>query len=176
LECAVTYFNLGVRAGGGIGDLLNEKAIRNPQIYWVRWITDMIFYITVILLLMNMINGVIVSTFSQIREESNDKEEDINNKCFICSIDRVEFEKRNIPFDDHMREEHNKDDYIMFLVNIKLLSEKSMDCNQFYINECIKIGDVACFPVLRALSLGVFENEGEEDGGGSDDEESVKTI
>lgn len=171
MECAVTYFNLGVRHGGGIGDILSKKAIRNPQIYWVRWITDMIFYITVILLLMNMINGVIVSTFSQIREESNDKEEDINNKCFICSIDRVEFEKRNIPYDDHIMKEHKIKNYINFLVNIKLMSEKSMDYNQFYINECIKNFDVACFPVSRALSFGVFENEGEDEGG-SDDEES----
>ena len=52
--------------------------------YFIRWITDIIFYITVILLLLNMINGVIVSTFSQIRELSQIKEEDINEKCFIC--------------------------------------------------------------------------------------------
>jgi hypothetical protein len=62
--------------------------------YYLRWITDMVFYIMVILLLFNMINGVIVFTFSQIREMSQQKEDDINNKCFIYNIERKIFEKK----------------------------------------------------------------------------------
>lgn len=41
-----------------------------------------------------MINGVIVFTFSQIREMSQQKEDDINNKCFIYNIERKIFEKK----------------------------------------------------------------------------------
>jgi inositol 1,4,5-triphosphate receptor type 3 len=62
--------------------------------YYLRWITDMVFYIMVILLLLNMINGVIVFTFSQIREMSQQKTYDINNKCFIYNIERKIFEKK----------------------------------------------------------------------------------
>ncbi len=130
----------------------------------------MVFYITVILLLMNMINGVIVSTFSQIREQSNEMEDDINNKCFICSIDRIEFEKRNIPFITHLYEEHYSKNYIKFLVNLKLSCEKDLDCDQFYINKCVKNNDVACFPVSKSLSLGNLSDQ--EDADGSDDEDS----
>ena len=131
----------------------------------------MVFYITVILLLMNMINGVIVSTFSQIREESQEKEEDITNKCFICSIDRVEFEKRNIPFVNHLFAEHNSKNYIKFLVGLKLSNEKDLDSDQYYISDCMKKNDVACFPVNKSLSLGVIE-EKEEEEGESDSEEA----
>jgi len=122
----------------------------------------MIFYITVILLLMNMINGVIVSTFSQIREESQEKDDDINNNCFICSINRVEFEKRNIPFVKHLSAEHNSRNYIKFLVNLKLSCEKDLDSDQFYIIKCVKNNDVACFPVSKSLSLGVIEGKDED--------------
>lgn len=41
-----------------------------------------------------MINGVIVFTFSQIREMSQQKTYDINNKCFIYNIERKIFEKK----------------------------------------------------------------------------------
>ena len=43
-----------------------------------------------------MIFGVIVSIFSEIREKANFKENDQNNKCFICSIDRAIFERLKI--------------------------------------------------------------------------------
>jgi hypothetical protein len=154
LGCSVTYFNLGVRSGGGIGDILEMKPYRDTSIYWIRWLSDMIFYITVILLLLNMINGVIVSTFSQIREESNEKEEDINNKCFICNIDRVEFEKRKIAFSDHLKYEHNTKTYIRFLIYLRLLNEKDLDADQGFIINCIKERDISCFPVLRSFSVG----------------------
>jgi hypothetical protein len=167
LECSITYFNLGVRSGGGIGDLLDMKPFRESYIYWLRWVTDMIFYITVILLLLNMINGVIVSTFSQIREESNEKDEDIKNKCFICNIDRVEFEKRKIPFSDHQKYEHNTKTYIRFLIYLKITNEKDLDADQSFIIQCLKERDISCFPVLRSFSVGNLQKQ--DDDGGDDE-------
>ena len=92
MECTISYFNIGVRSGGGIGAILPMKNYDDTYLFWVRYISDMVFFISVILLLLNMVNGVIVSTFSQIREENNARDQDITNKCFICSIDRLEFE------------------------------------------------------------------------------------
>jgi hypothetical protein len=163
LECSITYFNLGVRSGGGIGDLLDMKPFKQKKLYWLRYISDMIFYITVILLLLNMINGVIVSTFSQIREESNEKDEDIKNKCFICNIDRVEFEKRKIAFADHQKSEHNTTTYIRFLIYVKLINEKDLDADQSFIIQCIKDREISCFPVLRSFSLGNMEQSGDDE-------------
>ncbi len=163
LECWITYFNLGVRSGGGIGDLLGQKSFsRNQTEYWIRYVSDLAFFITVILLLLNMINGVIVSTFSQIREESNQKEEDINNKCFICNIDRMEFEKRKIDFNWHLKYEHNSKTYIKFFICLNLIHEKDLDADQSFILECIKKRDVYCFPVGKSSSIGAIEILDEE--------------
>ena len=164
IQCAITYFNNGVRSGGGIGDLLSMKPFSDVTNYAARYLMDMIFYITVILLLLNMINGVIVSTFSQIREESNNKEEDKTNKCFICSIDRVEFEKKKIAFKDHLK--HNSKTYIKYLVFLKLFDEKDLDADQSHIITCLKERDIGCFPVEKSLSLGDLENESD----GSDED------
>jgi hypothetical protein len=155
-----------VRSGGGIGDLLSMKPFSDVTDYTARYLMDMIFYITVILLLLNMINGVIVSTFSQIREESNNKEEDRTNKCFICSIDRVEFEKKKIAFKDHLKYEHNSKTYIKFLVFLKMFDEKDLDADQTHIIECLKERDIGCFPVLKSISIGDLEDEGD----GSDED------
>ena len=66
--------------------------------YSIRWTTDLIFYITIILLLLNMINGVIVSTFSQIRETSSQKEEDIEERCFICNKEKKILKRKKLIF------------------------------------------------------------------------------
>ena len=128
----------------------------------------MIFYISVILLLLNMVNGVIVSTFSQIREENNAKEADINNKCFICSIDRLEFEKRKISFKEHSSVEHNLKTYVKYLVWLKMINEKDLDSNQSYIMQCVKQEEISCFPVLRSSTLGNL-NDKQSDGANDDD-------
>jgi hypothetical protein len=161
LECWITYFNLGVRSGGGIGDLLHPVAY-HAEGFWLRYVTDIVFFVSVVLLLLNMINGVIVSTFGQIREDSNIKEEDINNKCFICNIDRIEFDKRKIDFGKHLKKEHNSKTYIKFFICLGLLHEKDLDADQSYILECIKAKDVYIFPNGRAISFGELKL-GEED-------------
>jgi hypothetical protein len=158
LECVITYFNEGVRSSGGIGDILSMKSY-DSSLFWLRWSTDMIFYITVSLLLLNMVNGVIVSTFSQIREENQEKEEDIKNKCYICNINRVEFEKRKVLFDYHQNFEHNSVIYIKFLIHLKLISPKDLDADQSFIISCLQNRDVCCFPVKRSMSIGSIDDE-----------------
>lgn len=170
LECSITYFNQGVRSGGGIGDLLAEKEFKTAM-YWVRWVNDFLFFIVVISLLMNMSSGIILSTFSKIKEESTAKEEDINNKCFICNIDRGIFDKLKIQFSEHQKSEHNVKNYIRFLMYLKFMNEKDLDADQSFIINCINNRDIRCFPVGRSFSTGVCEEDDEEDDNDDEEEE-----
>lgn len=161
-QCTITFFNLGVRSGGGIGDVLGNENNNTRFTFWVRYVSDMVFFISVILLLLNMVNGIIVSTFSQLREENNKKEDDINNKCFLCSIDRLEFEKRKISFKDHVENEHSIYTYIKYLIWIKMLNIKDLDGDQSFIRNCIKENEVSCFPIKKCSTIGDLSKEKEE--------------
>ena len=157
-ECTINIFNHGVRSGGGIGDLLEPKNFTDEKgLYFLRFISDLLFYIIVVLLLLNMLNGVIVTTFSQIREESSKKEEDQKNRCFICNINRIEFQKNKIDFADHQKYEHNTNNYIKFFIFLWHINEKDMDADQSFIHECIKEKDIKFFPVNCAKSIGEVE-------------------
>ena len=105
-----------------------------------------------------MINGIIVSAFSQIREETESKEKDMNDKCFICSIDRVEFDKRHVSFEKHLSEEHNYVRYVAFFIVLRFINEKDMDYDQNYIVNCIKNKDITCMPIKRALSINDYQD------------------
>ena len=125
--------------------------------YFLRFFSDFIFYIIVGLLLLNILNGVIVTTFSQIREESSKKEEDQKNRCFICNINRIEFQKNKIYFTEYQKFEHNTNNYIKFFIFLWHINEKDMDADQSFINECIKERDIKFFPVNCAKSIGEVE-------------------
>lgn len=155
MSCFIFHFNEGSRSGGGIGDQLSMKSFDDDIVlYMGRWITDIAFFTSILLLLLNMINGIIVTTFSQLREESEKKLEDIENRCYICSIDKSEFEKRKISFERHIRNEHNVKDYINFILFLKLTDNKDLDANQGQIKEQINDRDINVFPIFRSKAIG----------------------
>jgi hypothetical protein len=143
---------------------LEIKSWENLPLFFGRWMLDMVFFISVLLLLLNMINGIIVSTFSAIREESEQKADDEVNRCFICSIDKMEFKKRKLSFEMHIKKEHNVKNYINFIVFLKTTPNKNLDSNQEYIKDCIENRDINVFPIYqsKALGPGVFDKKEED--------------
>ena len=73
----------GLRNGGGIGDVLRQPSHLEPYFY-IRVLFDMVFYFVVIIIVLNLIFGVIIDTFADLRSEKQQKEEIIKNSCFIC--------------------------------------------------------------------------------------------
>jgi hypothetical protein len=55
---------------------------------YFRIIYDMLFYFIVIIIVLNLIFGVIIDTFADLRSEKQTKEEVIKNSCFICGLER----------------------------------------------------------------------------------------
>ena len=80
-----------MKSGGGIADIMNAPNFDNMFYYYVRLVNDMLYYIIVDILLIYMINGIIIGSFSQLSEENQLKGEDRDNKCYICSIEKNQF-------------------------------------------------------------------------------------
>ena len=113
--------------------------------------------------MLNIVNSIIVGAFTQMREESNQKEEDEKNRCFICNISRIEFQKNKIDIAYHRKYEHNTNNYIKFFVLLWNINDKDMDADQSFINNCMKEKDIKFFPMNCAKSIGEVENDDEED-------------
>jgi hypothetical protein len=144
LECYITLFNNGVRSGGGIADILPERDF-HTFLYFERYIHDMIFFVAVILMLMNMINGVIVSAFGQIREETTTLEDDVKNVCFICGARRDDLEEEKIDYEEHIRK-HNLKTYVRYLISLLLTEQSDMNEDQYYVSNCLQSDNVDFFP------------------------------
>jgi hypothetical protein len=152
IECFITYFNNGIRSGGGIGDFLDKKTYSDPN-YYIRWITDLIFYITIILLLLSMINGIIVSTFSSLREEEENIQDDMNNRCLVCSLDCDAFLIKNFDFDEHKFLHHNAYNYIYYALGLRMKHIYELDSEESYVKAMIEEKNVNVFPIKKAIVL-----------------------
>ena len=129
----------------------------NIGYYIVRLVNDMIFYIIVDILLIYMINGIIISSFSQLGDETQQREDDIENKCFICSVDKFSLEKNKKKLDDHIKFKHKLKNYIYYLVNLKFINKKDMDSDQTNIANKVKVKDIGFFPIKKKKSNSLEE-------------------
>lgn len=83
LMCIVTTMNQGLRNGGGIGDILRAPSSKE-SLFVARVIYDLLFFFIVIIIVLNLIFGVIIDTFADLRSEKQQKELILKNTCFVC--------------------------------------------------------------------------------------------
>lgn len=85
LMCIVTTMNQGLRNGGGIGDILRAPSSKE-SLFVPRVIYDLLFFFIVIIIVLNLIFGVIIDTFADLRSEKQQKELILKNTCFVCGM------------------------------------------------------------------------------------------
>jgi hypothetical protein len=82
-HCIITTLNHGLRNGGGIGDVLRTPS-KIEHLYIFRVVYDMLFFFIVNIITLNLIFGVIIDTFGDLRQEKQEKDFILKNTCFIC--------------------------------------------------------------------------------------------
>ncbi len=132
--CIVTTLNQGLRNGGGIGDILRSPSIQE-SLFPARVIYDMVFFFVVIIIVLNLIFGVIIDTFADLRSEKQQKEEVIKNSCFICGLERKAFDNKHVTFEEHVRYEHNMWHYLYFIVLIKVKDPTDFTGPESYVHQ-----------------------------------------
>ena len=68
-----------------------------------RVVYDLLFYFGIIIIVLNLIFGVIIDTFADLRNEKQKKDDIIRNTCFICGLERRAFDNRSISFETHIQ-------------------------------------------------------------------------
>ena len=123
-NCYLSMITLGIRAGNGLG--LNMKSINSPG-YFTEFLIEWLFYFLIILVMLNIINGIIVDTFQEQREKNNIRNDAKINRCFICHHDRQYIEKNGINSSFHMKVVHSYKSYFDYLISIQ--KQNKLDLN-----------------------------------------------
>nr|XP_030130389.3 ryanodine receptor 3 isoform X15 [Taeniopygia guttata] len=114
MTCYLFHMYVGVRAGGGIGDEIEDPAGDPYEMY--RIVFDITFFFFVIVILLAIIQGLIIDAFGELRDQQEQVREDMETKCFICGIGNDYFDTTPHGFETHTLQEHNLANYLFFLM------------------------------------------------------------
>ncbi|CAD8173112.1 unnamed protein product [Paramecium octaurelia] len=156
--------NFGLRNGGGLGESLTKypDAYDYPTLYWGRYFFDFTFFIIFNILFIQIIFGIILDTFGELRDERQALVKEIEGKCFICSQEKNDIDTKGTKgWHYHIYLEHNVYHMLYYIIYIK--SKDANDCNSLekYLKKCIQEKETKFFPFGRALQI--EEQGGEED-------------
>jgi len=157
LQCFLTILNFGVRAGGGVGDVLKFPLLSDSG-YWYRQVYDILFFIVVSIVLLNIIFGIIIDTFGDLRDKRQFIETDLKTVCFICGRELFEFEYKGAGWNEHIQLEHNLYAYLAFIIYLRRKPREKCDGLEKFVKKKIELNDVSFFP-KTARSLMVEEED-----------------
>lgn len=116
-------------------------------------IWNFLFNLFIGMILTAIISGIIIDSFGERREQKNTIKEDNNGRCFICNINREEFERQGESFEYHQKEEHNIYHYLFYTIFAKKLSKSERLDIDDYIIENYEKKKIEYMPIKRCLML-----------------------
>jgi hypothetical protein len=163
--CFLNMASFGLKTGGGIG----EKLVLPPNYsdqnrYVFRTIFDLIFWVTIIILLLNIILSIIIDSFAELRNQRQSIKQDIANVCFICGLSKEHFHRAEESFNLHTKRTHYMWNYIFFVVGLKTKPNEIQTGIESLIELKLLEKDLTWFPLKRTKKIMIEENEQEDNG------------
>eukprot|EP00295_Goniomonas_pacifica_P010679 CAMPEP_0175894738 /NCGR_PEP_ID=MMETSP0107_2-20121207/50148_1 /TAXON_ID=195067 ORGANISM="Goniomonas pacifica, Strain CCMP1869" /NCGR_SAMPLE_ID=MMETSP0107_2 /ASSEMBLY_ACC=CAM_ASM_000203 /LENGTH=427 /DNA_ID=CAMNT_0017215843 /DNA_START=87 /DNA_END=1371 /DNA_ORIENTATION=+ len=115
-HCLVYVTEIGLRQGD-VGEALNGIQWGDDRL-WAYTIYTLLYFVLVTTILLNVIFGIIIDSFGELRNNRDEISEQMEQECFICGLSRSSFDKPSSPFsfDQHVRSEHNALHYLLFII------------------------------------------------------------
>jgi len=125
-NCYFTLCDQTIKNSNGIINYLTEDGLYSSTTLWSNprfWI-DNWFAIIDWTLVIQMFCGIIIDTFLSQRETNKEMEDDKNNVCFICGLNKNELNKcysgSEFGFNEHIRLDHYFWNYMFAIFNVTL--------------------------------------------------------
>ncbi|XP_076096104.1 inositol 1,4,5-trisphosphate-gated calcium channel ITPR3-like isoform X9 [Mytilus galloprovincialis] len=154
-ECFITVLHHGfvdslyTSFEGNMGDWNT-----NFKEHLILMAVDLSFFIIVTTIGLNIIFGIIVDTFSQLRDSKWEIDKDMMNNCFICSRESYDFERQlSGGFEKHVKEEHNQWAYLFFFLHLDNTRVNDYSALELYVYKLLQEANFDFFPLNQALSL-----------------------
>jgi len=117
----------------------------------------------VITILLNVIFGIIIDTFGELRADNAAKKHDMENTCFICGVDRFQLDTKGGGFDRHIKEDHYMWNYLYLIVHLREKDPTEYNGWEQNVADKIAVGDTSFVPVNNAISLAEHKEKEESE-------------
>ncbi|XP_065834186.1 inositol 1,4,5-trisphosphate receptor type 3-like isoform X2 [Oscarella lobularis] len=156
-QCFVTSLKFGLLSGGGLGEALAPKTYSffEPGL---RIFFDLSYFIVITIIALNIVFGIIVDTFSELRDDKWKAQNDMASVCFICGNPSFEFEKRGNGFEHHVKNEHNMWAYLFYFIHLSEKLHNDYTSIESHVAEKLKKDEIDFFPLNKAICLSDTED------------------
>lgn len=123
-KCIMDMYVASVVGEGSAGDFETRRAIY-----------DLIYTTFFGILFVNIVSGIILTVFAQLREAKDELIKDKNNFCFICNKSRDDIEKSGSEFKQHINTNHFLWNYIFYVYVLKAKDQTDYTGIEYYISK-----------------------------------------
>ena len=150
--CFLNAMDSGLRARGGIGDSGKSISfIRHQSHYLKRIILDDFFFILIVITAIDLVFGIIIRAFANLRDEEQKHENDKKNHCFICHVNKNSLEKNRQNFEEHRNKIHYLWNYVDYMITLKFSDIHDLNAINSYTSEKLANKDISWLPTYKDL-------------------------
>jgi hypothetical protein len=132
-----------------VGEVIIRQSYRDENLstFYIRLIFDVSCFLIVNICFLNMIFGIIIDTFAELRVMKVKTEYQKRNFCYVCSINRNLIEKSGVDFRAHIQKSHYLWNYLFLLYHIKKKPKTELNGIENYIIEQVDADRIDWFPI-----------------------------
>jgi len=173
ISCMLITLDFGFRRHSGLGEIIPKASFNyETAIYMSKFFFETSFYIVITVIIMNIVFGIIIDTFRELRITSREIDHEKENVCLICGAKKEDLERNRISFSQHVNYSHDVWNYIQYMIKIMNSSPQDLTSINFYAYQMINAKLIhwfpsTCFELKEQMNKenGVEEEEyGEEHG------------
>lgn len=151
-QCTITIVRHGL-----IGDLFQKLTMHKSEATFVTFAVLSIFHLSFFVMIstigLNIIFGIIVDTFSELRDLKWQTESDMRDMCLICNRSSHDFEHYGSGFVKHVTHEHNMWAYVFFFIHLDDTKPNDYGAIEHYVYSLLIQDKYDFFPLNKALCL-----------------------
>ena len=152
LSTFLYIFDITFKADGGLGSSLSQVFTTDEEKEEVtfdigRLLYDQMFNFILLILLVQILSGLIIDKFGEIRETGEKKEDELKNNCIICGK-KGDIIERNTGknFEYHKENIHNIWHYLLFIGYLRKKPKRELNGIEAYVNKSFKKEDISWLP------------------------------
>ena len=150
--CFLNAMDSGLRARGGIGDSGKRISfLKRPSHYIKRIMMDDFFFILIVITAIDLVFGIIIRAFANLRDMEQKHENDRKNHCFICHVNKNSLEKNRQNFEEHRNKIHFIWNYVDYMITLKFSDIHDLNAINSYASEKLTNKDISWLPTYKDL-------------------------
>ena len=150
--CFLNAMDSGLRARGGIGDSGRKISFKKERGHYLkRIIMDDFFFILIVITAIDLVFGIIIRAFANLRDNEQKHDNDRKNHCFICHVNKNSLEKNRQNFEEHRNKIHYLWNYVDYMITLKFADVHDLNAINSYAAEKLFNKDISWLPTYKDL-------------------------